>query len=240
MNFVEAKSREFSYSRISGTGYVMLRWYFAVAIVALVGVAGASEVEADPITRGLGPGNGNQSTFMRIFGLSQAPYGFVRFCEANAKECAQDGREEARLDATPERLSELDAINRSVNQAIKPFTDLEIYGVTEYWTLPTTAGDCEDYALLKRKMLIARGWPTSSLLMTVVRDERGEGHAVLTARTAQGDFVLDNKTDAVKIWNKTPYQFVMRQSYLNPRVWVALEPGEASRPAALAGVRPQH
>lgn len=239
MNFVEAKSREFGYSRISGTGYVMLRRYFTVAIVALIGAAGASKVQADPIVRGPGPG-GYQSGFMRIHGLSQAPYGFVRFCEANPKECSQDGREETRLDATPERLSELDAINRSVNRAIKPLTDIEIYGVTEYWTLPTTVGDCEDYALLKRKMLIDRGWPASALLMTVVRDERGEGHAVLTARTAQGDFVLDNKSSQVKIWHQTPYQFVMRQSYLNPKVWVALEPGDTSRPAALAGVPPQH
>lgn len=235
MNFVEARSREFGYSRTSGTGYVMLRGFVAVIMVALVGAASSSQVEADPIVRGPGAG-GYQSAFMRIFGLSQAPYGFVRFCETNSSECAQDGREEARLDATPERLSELDAINRAVNRAIKPLTDLEIYGVTEYWTLPASAGDCEDYALLKRKMLMARGWPASALLLTVVRDERGEGHAVLTARTAQGDFVLDNKVDGVKIWYKTPYQFVMRQSYLNPKVWVALESGEPSRPASLAGV----
>lgn len=238
MNFVEAKSREFGYCRLSGTGYVMLRRYVAVAFVALLGVTNGSQVKADPIVRGPGPG-GYQSGFMRIFGLSQAPYGFVRFCEANSGECNQDGREEARLDATPDRLAELDAINRSVNRAIKPLTDMEIYGVTEYWTLPTTAGDCEDYALLKRRLLMQRGWPASSLLMTVVRDERGEGHAVLTARTAQGDYILDNKTDRVSIWFKTPYQFVMRQSYLNPKVWVALEPGDASRPAALAGVSPQ-
>lgn len=239
MNFVEARCREFGYSEASGTGYVMLRGLVAVIAVALAGAAGPSRVEADPFVRGPGPKE-TQSAFMRIYGLSQAPYGFVRFCEANNSECSQDGREEARLDATPERLSELDAINRSVNRAIKPLTDLEIYGVTEYWTLPTTAGDCEDYALLKRKLLMERGWPASALLMTVVRDERGEGHAVLTVRTAQGDFVLDNKADGVKIWFKTPYQFVMRQSYLNPKVWVSLESGETTRPASLAGVADHH
>lgn len=173
---------------------------------------------------------------MRIFGLSQAPYGFVRFCEANPDHCANRGLEDARVDATPERLSELDDINRSVNRNVKPMTDLEIYGVNEYWTLPTTAGDCEDYALLKQQLLQKRGWPSSALLLTVVRDEKGEGHAVLTARTAQGDFVLDNKSDNVHLWNQTPYEFVMRQSYLNPKVWVALEAGDAVRPAALAGV----
>ena len=59
--------------------------------------------------------------------------------------------------------------------------------------MPRTKGDCEDYALLKRHTLIRKGWPVGSLLLTVVRDEKGEGHAVLTARTKQGDFILDNK-----------------------------------------------
>jgi predicted transglutaminase-like cysteine proteinase len=114
---------------------------------------------------------------------------------------------------------------------------LEVYGVAEYWTLPTTRGDCEDYQLLKRHRLIERGWPSSSLLMTVVRDEKNEGHAVLTARTTQGDFVLDNKVDVVRLWNQTPYHFVMRQSYLNPKVWVSLDPNDATTPAAIAGVQ---
>ena len=86
-------------------------------------------------------------------------------------------------------------------------------------------------------MLIERGWPQSALLLTVVRDERGDGHAVLTARTAQGDFILDNKIAEVRPWNKTPYEFVMRQSYLNPRVWVSLDPLQAPGPSNLAGVR---
>lgn len=176
---------------------------------------------------------------MRIYGVSQAPYGFIRFCEINPEHCNAQTSEDTRIDATPARLSELDEVNRNINQAIKPQTDLEIYGVNEYWTLPRVAGDCEDYALLKRQVLMQHGWPASALLMTVVRDERGEGHAVLTARTAQGDYVLDNKTENVKIWHQTPYEFVMRQSYLNPKVWVALETGDQVRPSSLAGVEPQ-
>lgn len=177
-----------------------------------------------------------QSAYMRVFGLTQPPYGFVNFCEANPKACSQGRAEEVRVAATPERLSDLDEVNRTVNRAIKPQTDLEIYGVTEYWTIPTDRGDCEDYALLKRKILMERGWPASALLITVVRDERGEGHAVLTARTANGDFILDNKVEDVRLWNRTSYAFVMRQSYLNPRVWVSLDPSDAASPAALAGV----
>jgi predicted transglutaminase-like cysteine proteinase len=178
----------------------------------------------------------NPNFFMRVFGPAQPPYGFVRFCDASPKDCGEVQPEQSRFVASPDRLSELDDINRTINKQIKPETDLEIYGTTELWTLPKTRGDCEDYALLKRKLLIERGWPESSLLLTVVRDEKGEGHAVLTARTAQGDFVLDNKVDDVKVWSSTPYEFIMRQSYLNPRVWVALDPTQTTTPSIAAGV----
>ena len=123
--------------------------------------------------------------------------------------------------------------------------DQELFGVAEWWAVPTLRadgsgkGDCEDYALLKRQILIKRGWPVSSLLMTVVRDEKGDGHAVLTARTAQGDFILDNKTSDLKLWSQTPYKFVMRQSYLNVKVWMSLDPKETMSPGPMAAVKTQ-
>jgi predicted transglutaminase-like cysteine proteinase len=198
------------------------------AIVLLGGMLSATSVCAQELSA-IQPNDeiGRPATgappFMRVFGPAQPPHGFVRFCEETPKECSPDQKPEARFDASAERLRELDAINREVNQAITPATDLEVYGVNEYWTLPRTRGDCEDYALLKRHKLIEKGWPVSAMLMTVVRDEKGEGHAVLTARTVQGDYILDNKSEDVKVWTTTPYQYVMRQSYLNPRVWVALD-----------------
>lgn len=177
-----------------------------------------------------------QALFMRMYGPSHPPYGFVRYCEANEKSCNPSGSAEQRLNPTPQSLSELDDVNRAVNAAIAPATDAEIYGVSEYWTIPTRRGDCEDYALLKQKVLIEHGWPSSALLLTVVRDEKGEGHAVLTARTSQGDFILDNKVDEVKLWTRTGYQFVMRQSYIEPKVWVSLDPASSTPMGALAGV----
>jgi predicted transglutaminase-like cysteine proteinase len=203
----------------------------SVAATALISAPGAEAgaLERDAVRQG--------QAFMRVHGPAQPPYGFVRFCEASPEYCGLAKFENARFDATPDRLSELDEINRAINHAIEPKTDLDVYGVSEHWTLPIDKGDCEDYALLKQQVLIKRGWPASALLLTVVRDEKGEGHAVLTARTAQGDFVLDNKTDQVRIWHKTPYDFVMRQSYLNPRAWVSLNAKTAPGPAALAGVQ---
>ncbi len=175
------------------------------------------------------------SIFMKIHGPAQPPYGFVRFCEKNPSHCAATDQRQDRFNATPEMLSELDEVNRKVNETVAPFTDQEIYGVTELWTLPLNKGDCEDYALLKRHILIQRGWPPSALLLTVVRDEEGSGHAILTARTRQGDFVLDNKIPDVRIWNATPYDFVMRQSFVNPKVWVSLDPSYSGTISILAG-----
>jgi len=218
----------------------------AVLALAVMSIAGGTPAAGDPSQSGtvtafyhdpsLPQRENRPSAFMRIYGSAQPPYGFVRFCEKNPKHCAEQPRvPEARITATPERLIELDEVNRYVNETIKPVTDQEYYGVTEYWTIPDQYGDCEDYALLKRKILIERGWPASALLLTVVRDEYGDGHAVLTARTSQGDYILDNKVADVRIWGSTPYQYVMRQSYVNPRVWVSLEERLVDQPLVMSG-----
>jgi predicted transglutaminase-like cysteine proteinase len=203
-----------------------------VALCTFAFTAGANYAVA-----GSGHTTVKASPFMRVFGETQPPYGFVRYCETNPKGCMPNERlSEIRFQPTVERFSELDEINRSVNRAVAPATDMEIYGVSEYWTLPKGRGDCEDYALLKQKLLLERGWPLSSLLLTVVKDDKGEGHAVLTARTSQGDFILDNKTDEVRVWYQSGYEFVMRQSYVNPRMWVGLDPTQEVLPSAMAGV----
>lgn len=207
------------------------------AALAIVILSAGSAAHADPGRSFSGQDRANP--YMRVYGPTLPPYGFIRFCETHPGECRQGMMTEVRFDASKGRAKELDEINRHVNKVIEPATDMELYGEVERWTIPTTKGDCEDYALLKRKLLIERGWPASSLLMTVVRDEKNEGHAVLTARTAQGDFVLDNKTDEIKPWHKVTYTYVMRQSYIDPRVWVSLDPKDASSPALLAGVRQQ-
>lgn len=202
-------------------------------LAVLAGLAVCVQAVADT------PSRRTEPAFMRVFGAAQAPYGFVRFCERNPAHCRPAARNEARFSATPERLSELDEVNRAVNRAIEPETDTNLYGMSEFWTLPRAKGDCEDYALLKRALLMIREWPSGSLLLTVVRDEKGEGHAVLTARTMQGDYILDNKAEGVRLWHKTPYAFVMRQSYIDPRVWVSLDPMAARVTSEIAGVFPE-
>ena len=114
-------------------------------------------------------------------------------------------------------------VNREVNAAIEPVSDQDNYGVAEYWAYPDNGkGDCEDYVLLKRRELMRLGFPREALLITVVRDQMGEGHAVLLLKSTVGDFVLDNKINMIRPWNATGYHFVKRQSQENPNVWVSL------------------
>ena len=167
--------------------------------------------------------------FMTAFGDTLPPIGYVTFCRENRDECRPGRRFADRIQLTPSKFREIVGINNDVNKAIAPVTDLELYGQPEVWAYPAdNRGDCEDYVLLKRKKLIERGFPESTLLITVVRDENNEGHAILTVRTDKGDFVLDNKRREVMRWAETPYTFVKRQSERNPLVWISLLPPDTA------------
>jgi predicted transglutaminase-like cysteine proteinase len=124
-------------------------------------------------------------------------------------------------------------VNAWANNNIKPVTDLEHWGVVEQWDYPSDGrGDCEDYVLLKRRMLMRAGWPREALLITVVRDTKGDGHAVLTVKTNRGEFILDNQEPEILSWDKTGYRFVKRQAQSDPNEWVCL--GEPQAPATVS------
>jgi predicted transglutaminase-like cysteine proteinase len=178
------------------------------------------------------------ASFMRIFGQSAAPSGYADFCQRNAASCRQPASNPGRLVLDQRRWNDLVEVNAIVNKTVVPRSDSELYGVSEYWTLPKRAGDCEDYGLLKQAMLIERGWPQGSLLMTVVRDEVGQGHAVLTVSTKSGDYILDNRQPAVVAWRSSIYEYVKRQSTFDPKVWLALEPLQRPAPRSIASQAP--
>jgi predicted transglutaminase-like cysteine proteinase len=155
--------------------------------------------------------------------VAAPPYGWVDFCSRYYPECVVTGRPAVDANLTSDMWRNIDQINRAINAAIAPVSDWEHWGVEDQWDYPTDGkGDCEDYALLKRKLLIAAGMPRQSLLMTVVRDENGDGHAVLTVKATRGDYILDNRTDEIRLWSTTGYQFIKRQSQDDPNRWVSL------------------
>lgn len=170
--------------------------------------------------------------FVQVVGPTSIPVGAAEFCKTNAGECGAYPRQVEVESLTEASWSELTAINDAVNASIVPETDADLYEVTEYWTYPNGRGDCEDYALEKRRQLIQRGWDASTLLMTVVRQPNGDGHAVLMVRTDRGDLILDNQNGSVLVWNDTPYEFIKRQSQTDSSKWVGLVDQRAMTVAA--------
>jgi len=159
------------------------------------------------------------NNLMVLRGNTPPPIGYIQFCKDHPDDCHGYDKPSQVVRLTDVAWRGLNAVNTGVNTAILPATDMQIYGVLEHWDYPKVAGDCEDYVLEKRRQLIEQGWPESALLITVVRDEAGDGHAVLTVRTDRGDVVLDNKTDKIEVWSDTPYSYVKRQSSRDPNAW---------------------
>jgi predicted transglutaminase-like cysteine proteinase len=114
------------------------------------------------------------------------------------------------VEVNPDRLAEIARINREVNERVDWATDLEIYGVEERWALPQQRGnrlegDCEDYALEKRRLLIEAGIPPAALAFATTYSPSTGHHAVLIVRTSAGDYVLDNANSWILPWRETTY-----------------------------------
>lgn len=157
--------------------------------------------------------------------VTSQPIGHYEFCRLHRDECSVKSKPGVLPRLTPHGWDVVRDINLSVNSAITPITDADAYGREEVWAYPVDAGDCEDFVLLKREKLMEAGFSPADLLITVVRKPDGEGHAVLTLRSAQGDFVLDNLVNDVKLWTETPYTYLKRQASFDTGRWVTIENG---------------
>lgn len=152
--------------------------------------------------------------------LVLAPLSFVRFCLRRPAECAETGAGALASPSPP--LVELGQVNRAVNRAIRPRRKVLVGGLGE-WTIAPAAGDCNDFAVTKRHELLKRGWPMSSLLLSVVETAWGEAHLVLVVRAGEDELVLDNLTAEIRPRRKTGYLWVKRQSATDPARWVSLD-----------------
>ena len=192
------------------------------------------------IPLGVSPANAGatgseQPMFVSVGDNTRAPIDWVEFCNEQPAECADAPTTPRDVVLTAKTWKDIVRVNKWVNDTIKPITDLEHWGVVEKWSYPDDGyGDCEDYVLLKRRMLTQAGWPREALLITVVRDKKGDGHAVLTVKTNRGEFILDNQEAEILAWNKTGYRFVKRQSQSDPNTWVALGEPRAAPPVVSA------
>lgn len=189
----------------------ILKTASAITAITMLGFFASATAQAAP------------NRFMSMDQSVQPPVGHVQFCRDNRRDCQGSTASPVVVKLTEARWQELIATNTDVNRRIRPVTDEELFGKLEYWTYPNQgAGDCEEYVLEKQRTLIANGWPKSALLITVAKDVRNAGHAVLTVRTDHGDMILDNQVEAVLPWYSTPYRYIKRQSTKAPAKWTGI------------------
>lgn len=215
---------------------VRVRWW--VACVIGVMVCAAPSALADTASAPIGRGHFEFPTkglpSASIYAKSLPPVGYVDFCGRGEAECQFHFGKVEMLSLTSENWDQIEQINRFVNTSIRPASDMELYNKADYWTYPKSAGDCEDYVLLKKRYLTELGFNADELLITVVLDEHNEGHAILTVVTAQGDYVLDNRRNEILRWYETGYKFLKRQSQATANEWVSLQ---KSAPQILVSTR---
>jgi predicted transglutaminase-like cysteine proteinase len=163
------------------------------------------------------------ATSMATTSETTQPIGHYELCQRLPSECRVLRTNVSAVKLNQANWSRMIDVNAAVNSMIKPVTDQEMWGKEEVWSYPANKGDCEDYVLLKRKLLMKAGFAENNLLITVVRQADGSGHAVLTVSTDQGDFVLDNLRGEVRAWTDTGYAFLKRQSNTNSGRWVGID-----------------
>jgi predicted transglutaminase-like cysteine proteinase len=157
-------------------------------------------------------------TEMPIGAATSQPIGAVLFCAAHAGECADKTRATTRVEVTDERLAQLRDVQYEVNRRIDPTGAVEVA-----WHYAANGkGTCVQYAMEKRRQLIAVGWPASALQLATVTTRQGEGHLVLVAATTQGELVLDNLRADITPWQVLPYRWIARQEGASLAQWVSI------------------
>ncbi len=160
------------------------------------------------------------AAFIPSIAASPPPSGARQLCGKYSWACAQKGIGSL---STSQELKLVKEINRRVNRSTREVTDQSQYKTSELWALPTSrGGDCEDFALLKKRDLIQAGFDPRKLLLATVLDTRRNSHAVLVYRSSDGDLVLDNLTNQIKPWKATRYLFLRMQDPKQPARWLGV------------------
>lgn len=158
-----------------------------------------------------------------IRAVAHPPPGAQGLCVKYDWACAKSHRT---LLIGEETMKVVRTINARANRSIRSISDVNQYRIAERWALPTNrGGDCEDYALYKKRELIRAGIPAEQLLIAAVLDRKRQSHAVLIIRTGTQDLVLDNLNSRIVPWQKTGYTFLRLQDPQQPSRWVSVMAG---------------
>lgn len=166
------------------------------------------------------------------WGTKASGMGDARPMTADLRQPVSDVQDYVRIAMDGSAMSLLRAVNDEVNGRMRATPDAQTYGVADYWNDPILVrgvrGDCEDFALEKRRALVERGVPAASLSIAIVKTRQGEEHAVLVVTTDAGDYVLDNLTWDVRPWRRTGYTWISRQGPGDDLGWVSLVPANGA------------
>ena len=168
------------------------------------------------------------ATSMTIGGGALPPMGFIDFCKRHPDSCSKVRSRPEGVELTRQRYAQLHDVQADVNRRVRPRRDVDQYGRLEHWAYPGQYGDCEDYALEKRRRLIALGWPRSALLMALAEIKKNDHHLVLVVATSKGDYVLDNRYRRVLPWDELPYRWLKRQSQEAEAAWMTIVGGKTA------------
>lgn len=214
---------------------IVMSFEFRRTALALMALA-LSSVSAAALPANVGRGLSQMPALGAHLGdgaITVPPNAFANFCDAYSDQCNGTGAAEP-IALDGDRWADLQEVNRRVNAHITPQNDAP---GADTWSLGVDRGDCDDYAVEKRKELLDRGWPSAALLLAVAYLPDGTPHLVLTARTDRGDLVLDNLKARIVSADKTGYRWVAHQSTVHPRLWTIV--GRIARdPVVVAAARP--
>ncbi len=142
---------------------------------------------------------------------SAPPDAYIEFCQSYPEACTLGGA--SILEWTPVNRLVIEQLNINVNQEIVFVHDWELNGLDDVCDYPyQCTGDCEDFALEKRRRLVEAGFPSASLTMAIAyHTDQLFPHAVLLIESDQGTWVLDNVDDPIRCWDAVPYTFTSRE-----------------------------
>lgn len=202
----------------------MRAFRFSSATLTSVAAFAISIASGSAEPNGSQPINHGTHAFMKLSGADLGPFAYTHFCHRYPAECGLQGAgsEPDRVAPDAARLRDLASVNAAVNSSITPaqHTGERTF---DTWRIAPASGDCNDYAVTKRHLLLQRGWPRRALLLAEVITRWGDHHLVLVARTSEADLVLDNLSERIRDWTAAPYTWVRAQMPGEPSLWAKVE-----------------
>ena len=148
-------------------------------------------------------------------------------------------------DKSPSDREKLKKVNHFYNSRIRFVSDLELWGVQDYWATPIeflckNAGDCEDFAIAKYFTLKAMGVAEERLNITYVKAiQYNIAHMVLTYYSEPGaePLVLDNLIDSIDPASKRT-DLMPVFSFNGSGLWTAKQRGQGKSAGGSDRLRP--